>query len=140
MCTFTSLEVYLAKRLAHNIAVVANMTNPVETSIRQKLTDELDPEHLEIINESYMHNVPKGSETHFKVTVVSNKFKDVPLIKVSACKSTVMIAIASIKSITVSFQLCGNWNLANAIVIYNHSLTFLLICVNSNTIFNFTIH
>ncbi|ELU17016.1 hypothetical protein CAPTEDRAFT_118429, partial [Capitella teleta] len=32
------------------------------------------PLHLEVINESYMHNVPKGSETHFKVIVVSDAF------------------------------------------------------------------
>ena len=36
--------------------------------------------HLEIINESYMHNVPKGSETHFKVVIVSDKFVDTKLI------------------------------------------------------------
>jgi hypothetical protein len=29
-----------------------------------------------------MHNVPPGSETHFKVVVVSDKFDNLPLIKV----------------------------------------------------------
>lgn len=28
-----------------------------------------------------MHNVPKGSETHFKVLIVSDQFEGVPLIK-----------------------------------------------------------
>ena len=37
---------------------------------------------MEVMNESYMHNVPKGSETHFKVVVVSPKFEGQPLIKV----------------------------------------------------------
>lgn len=55
---------------------------PVEASIRNKLTTELQTTHLEVINESFMHNVPKGSETHFKVVVVSDKFSDLPLIKV----------------------------------------------------------
>lgn len=36
---------------------------------------------FQVVNESYMHNVPKGSETHFKVMVVSEAFKDLPLIK-----------------------------------------------------------
>lgn len=54
----------------------------IEKSIRTKLTTNLKTKHLDIINESYMHNVPKGSETHFKVVVVSDLFKDVPLIKV----------------------------------------------------------
>ena len=48
--------------------------------IEQKLTDELAPLHLEVINESYMHNVPKGSESHFKVIIVSEKFNDLRLI------------------------------------------------------------
>lgn len=56
--------------------------NPVETSIRNKIISELNPTHLDIINESYMHNVPKGSETHFKVVVVSDKFENVSLVQV----------------------------------------------------------
>ena len=46
----------------------------IQASIERKLTDALNPEHLEVINESSMHNVPPGSESHFKVTVVSHKF------------------------------------------------------------------
>ena len=36
-----------------------------------------------LVNESRMHNVPPGSESHFKVLVVSTKFEGLPLIKVS---------------------------------------------------------
>lgn len=36
---------------------------------------------LEITNESYMHNVPKDSETHFKVILVSNDFTNLALVK-----------------------------------------------------------
>ncbi|XP_015605987.1 bolA-like protein DDB_G0274169 [Cephus cinctus] len=53
---------------------------PIEGAIRTKL-QELNPSHLDILNESYMHNVPKGAETHFKVIVVSEKFNGQPLIK-----------------------------------------------------------
>lgn len=56
--------------------------NPIELSIKKKLIDFLNPSYIEVINESYMHNVSKGSETHFKVIVVSDLFKDKPLIKV----------------------------------------------------------
>ncbi|XP_046740595.1 DNA-binding transcriptional regulator BolA isoform X2 [Diprion similis] len=61
----------------------ANVDNnkPVESSIRAKLEDGLKPNFIQVINESYMHNVPKGSETHFKVVVVSEKFAGQPLIK-----------------------------------------------------------
>jgi BolA protein len=55
---------------------------PMEHAIRRKLTETLSPVHLDVLNESYMHNVPRGSETHFKVVVVSDKFDNLPLIKV----------------------------------------------------------
>lgn len=58
--------------------------NPIQLSIKKKLIDSLNPSYIEVINESYMHNVPKGSETHFKVIVVSDLFKDKPLIKVKS--------------------------------------------------------
>lgn len=62
---------------------LSTMSGVVENSIRNKLQTTLNTSHLDIINESYMHNVPKGSETHFKVVVVSEKFDGLPLIKVS---------------------------------------------------------
>uniref|UniRef100_A0A8C4Q5B0 BolA-like protein 1 n=1 Tax=Eptatretus burgeri TaxID=7764 RepID=A0A8C4Q5B0_EPTBU len=50
------------------------VARPVETRIREKLTRMLQPQHLEVINESSAHAVPKGSETHFRVLVVSSLF------------------------------------------------------------------
>ncbi|XP_035902881.1 bolA-like protein DDB_G0274169 [Anopheles stephensi] len=66
-----------------NLRVIsmASNENPIEQVIRAGLTKELAPVHLDIVNESYMHNVPKGSETHFKVLVVSQQFEGLPLIK-----------------------------------------------------------
>ena len=55
---------------------------PIKLAITEALSKNLNPIHLEVINESYMHNVPKGSESHFKVLVVSDKFTDLALIKV----------------------------------------------------------
>ena len=53
---------------------------PISQSIQGKLSAKFSPHHLEIINESYMHNVPRGSETHFKVLIVSEQFRDTKLI------------------------------------------------------------
>lgn len=53
---------------------------PIEKRIRECL-QSLKPAHLEVVNESYMHNVPKGSESHFKVLVVSEEFKGVALLQ-----------------------------------------------------------
>ncbi len=46
-----------------------------QETIQQKLQAAFSPLHLEVINESDNHNVPKGSESHFKVVVVSNAFE-----------------------------------------------------------------
>mmetsp|Transcript_28990 Transcript_28990/g.43557 ORF Transcript_28990/g.43557 Transcript_28990/m.43557 type:complete len:160 (-) Transcript_28990:270-749(-) len=49
---------------------------PVSEAITTKLQQAFSPTHLEVRNESHMHNVPQNSETHFKVIVISDKFKD----------------------------------------------------------------
>lgn len=54
---------------------------PVETEIRMKLVKKLDPIYLDVINDSYLHSVPPGSETHFKVIIVSEMFSGKPLIE-----------------------------------------------------------
>lgn len=46
----------------------------IQQSIESRLSAELQPVHLEVINESHNHNVPPNSETHFKVVVVSEQF------------------------------------------------------------------
>ena len=52
----------------------------VEEDITQKLENALKPQHLEVINESDNHNVPPGSESHFKIVAVSDVFEDKMLI------------------------------------------------------------
>ncbi len=50
------------------------MLPSIEESIRVKVTSQLEPEYLEVENESHGHNVPKNSETHFRLVVVSAHF------------------------------------------------------------------
>ena len=50
-------------------------------SIKQQLIESFLPVHIEVIDESHSHNVPEGSESHFKVTLVSEHFAGKPLIK-----------------------------------------------------------
>ena len=47
----------------------------IQSQIEAKLHNALQPEILEVENESHMHNVAPGSESHFKVTVVSDQFE-----------------------------------------------------------------
>ena len=52
----------------------------IESTIRDTLADALEPEYLEVVNESSNHRVPPGAESHFKVTIVSAKFEGERLI------------------------------------------------------------
>ncbi len=48
--------------------------------IEEKIYTELAPLHLEVVDESHMHSVPEGAESHFKVLVVSDAFADKRLV------------------------------------------------------------
>ena len=52
----------------------------IQDRIEQKLADAIDLQHLEVVNESRNHNVPTGSESHFKVVLVSEAFQGISLV------------------------------------------------------------
>ena len=53
----------------------------IQNNIEKKLLSHFNPQHLQVINESAMHNVPAGSESHFKVVIVTPSFSGERLIK-----------------------------------------------------------
>lgn len=53
----------------------------IQEMIVDKLQKSLSPMHLHVENESRMHSVPAGSETHFKVMVVSEAFEGLMLVE-----------------------------------------------------------
>lgn len=53
----------------------------IQHTIQQKLQSEFSPIYMEVENESHGHNVAKGSETHFKVVLVSSQFEGLGLVK-----------------------------------------------------------
>lgn len=46
----------------------------MQARLEQALRDSLNPEFLEVFNESHMHRTAPGAESHFKVVVVSALF------------------------------------------------------------------
>ncbi len=52
------------------------MSGPIQESIEAALQETFSPAVLQVINESHMHAVPPGSESHFKVIVVSDAFAE----------------------------------------------------------------
>ena len=53
----------------------------IQDSIKETLIEDFNPSVLKIVNESYMHSVPKDSETHFKLVIVSDSFNNVSQVK-----------------------------------------------------------
>jgi len=53
----------------------------IQQQIEKKLLEQFGPTHLEVTNESHLHNVPEGSESHFRVVLVSALFENQALIK-----------------------------------------------------------
>lgn len=63
-------------------AAPAAAPGPVQSAMRAKLLAALAPvAHLEIVNESFKHAVPPGSESHFKLLVVSALFEGKTLLQ-----------------------------------------------------------
>lgn len=81
--SITTAQQLVHKHFNRNSSMASNGTvaeKPVEKAMIAKLTETFRPSHLQVINESHMHNVPSGSESHFKVVVISDKFDKMNLI------------------------------------------------------------
>jgi BolA family transcriptional regulator, general stress-responsive regulator len=48
--------------------------------IEATLQHTFAPLHLDVVDESHMHSVPAGAESHFKILVVSESFADKTLV------------------------------------------------------------
>ncbi|MGB5451239.1 MAG: BolA/IbaG family iron-sulfur metabolism protein [Sedimenticolaceae bacterium] len=53
----------------------------IQQQIEHKLRERFAPLHLEVANESHMHDVPEGSESHFRVVLVTAQFEGRPLVQ-----------------------------------------------------------
>ena len=53
----------------------------IQDTIKKTLIKEFNPSVLKIVNESYMHSVPKNAETHFKLVIVSDFFMNITQVK-----------------------------------------------------------
>ena len=57
------------------------MLEPIKEKITKKILEAFKPQFFEITNESSSHAVPKNSESHFKVVIVSKSFYDLNLVQ-----------------------------------------------------------
>ncbi len=69
----------------------------MQNQIEKILIKALNPEILQVVNESFKHNVPTGSESHFKIIAISEKF--INLNKITRHKMLFKILEEQFKSI-----------------------------------------
>ena len=88
---------------------------PVEADIREKLTAAFCPQALQVTNESFMHSVPPGSESHFKVVVVSEAFQDKNLVaRHRAVNQALSTAIANgLHALSIEARTPQEWSAIN---------------------------
>lgn len=82
LLTFNLIFLKIGTKIITKVVFPVASTKSVESSIRTKLQNHFHPKVLQVINESHMHHVPEGSESHFKVVVVSDRFEGMSLIMV----------------------------------------------------------
>ena len=57
------------------VAAMSSAAGPMQRALHETLTAALAPVHLVLENESHKHSVPAGSESHFKLLIVSAAFE-----------------------------------------------------------------
>ena len=84
----------------------------VEAEIERKIREAIKPEHLDIINESHMHNVPPGSESHFKVIIVSSVFDNLGRVQRHQTINRILAAELSgpVHALSMETMTTGEWN------------------------------
>ena len=59
---------------------MSDTAETIQSTIERKLRAAFSPRWLEVVNESHRHNVPPGSESHFRVTLAADAFEGEKLI------------------------------------------------------------
>jgi len=53
----------------------------MQQTLEHKLQHAFNPAYLKVENETHMHNVPPDAQSHWKVSIVSDQFNGLMLIK-----------------------------------------------------------
>ena len=79
--------------------------------IQSKLQNSLNPLHIAVENESHFHHVPKGSETHFKIVLVSSRFENLKLLaRHRLVQEIISQEISQIKACSLHTFTLEEWN------------------------------
>jgi BolA family transcriptional regulator, general stress-responsive regulator len=82
----------------------------IKNAIESKL-QVLQPYFLEVINESHKHNVPEGSESHFKVIIVADVFQGKTLVARHRMVNTILAdELRSIHALVLNTMTAEEWS------------------------------
>jgi len=85
-------------------------------TIESVLESEFHPVHLEVENESHMHNVAPGSESHFKVVLVCSDFEGKGLLaRHRAVQALVDMSKLGIHALALHTYAPSEWDAQSAI-------------------------
>lgn len=95
-----------------SLSRMAEFVGPVQITIENKLKFNFNPTFLQVFNESYKHAVPKNSETHFKVVVVSDSFVGkTPVQRHRSVNSVLEEELASgVHALSIQAKTCQQWD------------------------------
>jgi BolA protein len=86
----------------------------MEAAIRTCITEKFSPLHLAIENESYKHSVPRGSESHFKLLVVSAAFEGKSLVQrhraVNEAVSEIGGGVLPVHALSITAKTPAQWS------------------------------
>lgn len=87
----------------------------LKDAIEAKMRAAFNPVHLEVLNESHMHSVPRGSETHFRVVAVSPQFEGLTLLKRHRLvNAAIAEEIANIRAMSLHTHTPAEWEKLSA--------------------------
>lgn len=102
-----------ADHLRYTHSQPTSMSNSIESQIYTILTNDYTPIHLQIINESSMHSVPHNSETHFRIIVVSDKFRSQSIMQRHRAINTSLSDLlqpGKIHALSITAKTIEQWN------------------------------
>jgi BolA protein len=88
----------------------------VQMQIDQRINEKIDIHHMTLENESYMHNVPEGSESHFKLVLVSDEFQGKRLVqRHQLVYATLQEEMTKIHALAMHLYSIQEWSERNAL-------------------------
>ena len=98
-------------------AAAGKVGGVVKARITTTLQSAFSPVFLDVVDESYKHAVPVGTESHFKITVVSERFEGVKLLERHRLVNDALASefAAGLHALSISAKAPSQWSDASKV-------------------------